>query len=263
MVVASRQIRSFQRAVEDQVRLEGLHRHHQGGGSAGEVQGLLVIGHPLQHGLEARGQGLLVAQGLHVVLVVVGENPEAAVAGRLEERLGGQIIPPDLEAHVGPVPLPGRHFRGLNQGAPDAETPGLPGDRDGVEARHRGAPAEQDQHIAQEGAAPALLARVLRQQGAGTRPGHHVAELATGESVGIEALVLEPHQGPQIRQARLPNPDRRRLAVAQGRRPRAGRVWERIGHWLGTLQRSKAIAGESCTRSRRIFVCLQGVPIGA
>lgn len=30
----------------------------------------------------------------------------------------------------------------------------------------------------------------------------------------------------------------------------------------GEAPGAKAIAGESCTRSRTIFVCLQGVPIG-
>jgi poly(hydroxyalkanoate) depolymerase family esterase len=68
-------------------------------------------------------------------------------------------------------------------------------------------------------------------------------------------------------------PHRRRVYMDSEDRPRV-ELWitQRAGHATPIHPEAgcgrddpgrKAIAGESCTRSRRIFVCLQGVPIGA
>ena len=51
MVVASRHSRSSSVRFEFERRVQRLHRHHQRRRAAGEVEGLLVVGHRDQFGL--------------------------------------------------------------------------------------------------------------------------------------------------------------------------------------------------------------------
>ena len=232
----------LQLAIQDQVRAQGVHGHHQGRGSAGEFEGLLVEGHPMQRRLQVRGQGLLVAQGLHVVLVIIREDSEASVTRRLEQGLGGQVVAPDLQAHVGTVLPPDRH---LGRGDEEPTYPlgaCLAGDRDGIEPRHRGPPTEEHHHVPRQPSLWPSLWPTLRPFGhqcQGLGAGQHVAELAAGQAIGREAGVLQPHQGTKIGKRGRTHLEpcawldrKRRHGVGGELAPGMG--WNgRTGHWLG------------------------------
>jgi hypothetical protein len=127
-----------------------------------------------------------------VVLVVVREDPEAAVAAGLEEALGGEVVAADLKAHIGAFLVPGGGLRRRDQGAANAPAPRRGGHRDRVDPRHRGRPAVEQQHVAEQ------VPGVLRDQGIGPRLGQHVAELAAGQTIAGEAGVLECKQGIEV-----------------------------------------------------------------
>ena len=96
----------LQNPVEFQRRIKGLHRHHQGRRTTGEIQSLFIIGHP-SAGSGRRPQALFQAQRFHMVGVIIAVYAELAIAGAAVKVDRRFVVAPDLEPDINAFMVPG------------------------------------------------------------------------------------------------------------------------------------------------------------
>lgn len=83
-------------------------------------------------------------------------------------------------------------LRRLYQALPNTLSPCSSVDGDGIQPRERCALVHQHQHIADK------IAILLRHQRKGVGTGEHVAKVAPGKPIGLEALIFQCNQGIEI-----------------------------------------------------------------
>ena len=164
------------------------HCHHQGGRAAGELEALRGVRDAQERRPQVGGEGLLHADGVHVVVVIIGHDPEFPVAHPPVEFLGLAVVLAHFEPEIDAATLERNPLRLRKQRLGDAEAAMLGRHREGVEAGERVAAVEQQRGVAPERAA------VLLDEGGGIRARQQVAEAARADPIGHEGPVLERHQ---------------------------------------------------------------------
>ena len=208
-------------AIEAQPLVQRLHRHHQAGRAAGELQRLAVVRHPPGDRLQARHQRVLHAQRVAVVLVVGMVDADVDVAGAAVERDRRGVAGIDLEPHERGAAVERRRFRGLQERPAEAVAAMLGAHRHRVQPGERGAAVEQDQRVAEQ---PALL---LGHQAFGGIAGEEMTEAAPRQAVVLEAARARARaaaRGPRGRRGGSTSPARARRGAA-GSEPPARLSW--------------------------------------
>ena len=175
----------LQRARELSFGLQGLHGHHQRGGAAGELEGLLVVGHARETSIDVRRQSLLHTQRRHAVLIVIRHDADRPVAPAAIEREGRAAVLAHLEAQIGAVASGSGLLCGLEQRPTDASSARAGRDGDRVDATQRGASAKEHENVAEQ------RARSLSDQHGPVCAREHVAKLTLAQPIAREARFLQ------------------------------------------------------------------------
>jgi hypothetical protein len=169
--------------------------------SAGEFEGLAVMGYARKVRLQARDQSVLHAQRIAVVLVEAAVDAELHVARAAVQGDRGGIVRMGLEAHDRSAAIQRGRLRRREQRAPEPFPLMLGRDRHRVQASERGAPVEQDERVAVH------LAGALGDQAARGVAGHKMAEAAPRQPVVLEAAALQREEPVEILHARWADRD--------------------------------------------------------